>query len=93
METNSVIVQQIYKLMEACNSIYVKQGKLSHPLPAVSIVNSLNEDILLNFRAHLVYLVKSLDPHYKLSSIGINVGKGDKTYIPIASLPLKWPPK
>ena len=93
METNAVLVQQIYRLMEACNRIYVNQGKHSHPLPAVAIVNSLNEDMLLNFRAYLIYLIKSLDPHYKLSNAGITVGKGTTTYIPIANLPLKWPPK
>ena len=93
METNAVLVQQIYRLMEACNRIYVKQKKPSHPLPAVAIVNSLNGDMLLSFRAYLIYLVKSLDPTYKLSNAGITVSKGNMTYIPIANLPLKWPPK
>ena len=92
METNAVIVQQIYRLMEACNRIYLKQGKPSHPLPAVAIVNSLNSNVLLNFRAHLIYLVKSLDPHYNLNNAGITISKGTKPYKPIASLPLMWPP-
>ena len=93
MEPNAVIVQQIYRLMEDCNRIYVKQKKPSYPLPAVAIVNSLNRDMLLSFRAYLIYLVKSLDPRYKLSNAGITLGKGAKMYTPIASLPLKWPPK
>ena len=92
METNAVIVQQIYRLMEACNRIYIRQGKQSYPLPAVAIVNSLNEDMLLTFRAHLIYLVKSLDPHYNLSNAGINISKGTKLYKPISELPLNWPP-
>ena len=93
MESNAVIVQQIYHLMEACNRIYIKQKKPSYPLPAVAIVNSLNSDMLLSFRAYLIHLVKSLDPRYNLSNAGITIGKGAKMYIPISSLPLKWPPK
>ena len=93
MDTNAVIVQQIYRLMEACNRIYVKRGQTSHPIPDVAIVNSLNEDILLNFRAYLIHLVKSLDPSYNLSNAGITIGKGVKMYKPISDLPLKWPPK
>lgn len=93
METNAVLVQQIYRLMEACNRIYVKQGKPSYPLPAVAIVDQLNRDMLLSFRAYLIYLVKSLDPHYNLSNAGITIGKGAKMYIPIKTLPLKWPPE
>lgn len=93
MEPNAVLVQQIYRLMEDCNRIYVKQKKQSYPLPAVTVVNSLNSDMLLSFRAYLIYLVKSLDPRYNLSNAGITISKGAKMYIPIASLPLKWPPK
>ena len=93
METNAVLVQQIYRLMEAHNRINVKQGKPIYPLPAVSIVDQLNRDMLLSFRAYLMYLVKSLDPTYKLSNAGITVSKGDKMYVPIKSLPLKWPPE
>ena len=92
METNAVLVQQIYGLMEACNRIYVKRGKSSHPLPAIAIVNSLNEDMLLTFRAYLMYLVKSLDPRYNLSNAGITISKSTKPYTPISKLPLNWPP-
>lgn len=93
METNAVLVQQIYRLMEAYNRISIKQGKQSYPLPAVSIVDQLNRDMLLSFRAYLIYKVHELDPHYKLSSAGITVDKGTKMYVPIKTLPLKWPPE
>lgn len=79
--------------MEACNMIYLKQGKPSHPLPAVAIVNSLNSDVLLKFRSHMIYLVKSLDPRYNLNNAGITISKDAVTYKPISDLPLKWPPK
>ena len=79
--------------MEACNRIYVKQKKPSHPLPDVAIVDQLNSDMLLSFRAYLIHLVKSLDPHYNLSNAGITVGKGAKIYTSITNLPLKWPSK
>lgn len=88
METNAVLVQQIYKLMEACNRIYVKQGKQSYPLPAVAIVNSINSDMLLSFRAYMIHLVKSLDPTYKLSNLGITIGKGNTAQVSLADLPL-----
>ena len=93
MESNAVIVQQIYRLMEACNRAYVKRKLPSHPLPEVAVVNALNIDMLYSFRAYLMYLVKQLDPHYDLSNAGITVIKGAKAYTPISKLPLKWPPK
>ncbi len=93
METNAVLVQQIYRLMEAHNRISAKQGKQIYPVPAVSIVDQLNRDMLFSFRAYLMYSVKSLDPNYKLSDAGITVSKGAKMYIPIENLPLKWPPE
>ena len=93
MESNAVIVQQIYRLMEACNREYVKRERPSHPLPEVAVVNALNIDMLYSFRAYLIHLVKQLDPHYNLSNAGITVVKGAKAYTPISKLPLKWPPK
>ena len=93
METNAVLIQQIYRLMEVHNRISVKQGKPIYPFPAVSEVSDLNRDMLLSFRAYLVYLVKTLDPRFNLSAAGINISKNAKIYIPISSMPLKWPPE
>ena len=96
MEDNGTLVRQIFSLMNACNRAYIKQGKQPRPLPNVAIINSLNADMLLSYRAYMIYLIKKLDPLFKLSTVGISaasLGKNAKTYVPINNLPLMWPPE
>lgn len=78
--------------MEACNRIYAECKLPTHRVPVVSEVNNLNRDMLLSFRTYLVHLIKTLNPRFNLNSIGIVISKNAKVFVPISSIPLKWPP-